>query len=276
MIGPIWTVDNWRDGYVGVCQAVLRHGSPVTVRGQATLEIIGGGVTLLNPQDALPIGVGRKLNLAIAAVEAAQFVGGFSNPELMVKIQPRFADFMDDGKLSGAYGPRTGMQFEMVADLLKRDPTTRQAVVSLWKPLVDLATPTPRDVPCTNHVQFLIRDGALHSIFTMRSSDVWWGMAYDMFQFAQVALTMANVLRIECGPVHHRAGSFHAYERDFESIKALEPAFFDVQAVHAIPEGFRGRSWKQAAESAARSMDFSQTPTYEPEFWYRRAIRRYA
>jgi hypothetical protein len=83
----------------------------------------------------------------------------------------------------GAYGPRVVDQLRYVVDCLWKDPMSRQAVMEVWRP-------NPReslDIPCTLTLQWLIRDGKLHCIDSMRSSDAWLGWVYDVFSFSMLS-----------------------------------------------------------------------------------------
>jgi len=71
-----------------------------------------------------------------------------------------------DGTIHGAYGPRLfGMrggidQIKGVTELLKRKPSSRQAVIQLFN-AEDLLKPY-KDIPCTCTLQFFVRKGALY------------------------------------------------------------------------------------------------------------------
>ena len=105
--------------------------------------------------------------------------------------------------------------------MLKADHDTRQAVITIWDPAYDGYSDV-RDTPCTVMFQFMIRDEQLHMSTYMRSNDVWWGLAYDLFQFTSLQVMMSEVLRIPAGEYHHHVGSLHVYERDLELVKQLE------------------------------------------------------
>jgi thymidylate synthase len=269
-------VPNMREGYASIAKWVLSTGSPVSPRGQATREVLDALIVVEDPTDALPIGIGRKLNPRIAAAEALQLVGGFSSPRLMMGVQPRFREFMDGNDAGlyqhGAYGPRVRSQMEHAERRLRRDPSTRQSVVTVWSSSLDLPDDTLRDYPCTLSLHFLIRGGRLELHTTMRSNDVWWGLAYDAFQFTQLQLTMANVLGLEPGPYAHRATSLHVYERDADGINALTCSTTGPQPDR--PLGFTGATFWHASR-AARQIAMRQEPTTTSERWYATTLKEY-
>jgi thymidylate synthase len=207
-------LNNLQDGYVALVEHVLDLGYEVTCRGQATRELTG--VTMILPDPTcitLPIGVGRGVNLKLAAVEALSLVAGVVYPDLITRAAPEFGRVLQnpDDLVFGAYGPRAHWQLDDVVTLLAADPTSRQAVVSIWRP-TDLEHVGDR--PCTISLQFLLRDGMLELHVYMRSNDVWLGVTYDLFVFTQLQLTVARALGVDVGPYYHHAGSLHVYERD--------------------------------------------------------------
>lgn len=213
-------VGDMRHGYIDICRMVMSQGAVVKPRGMETRELLDVVIVLDEPRDALPLGINRKPNKAIAVVEALQLIGGIQTPELVCRIQPNFKQFLDGEAFHGSYGPRLRNQLPHTVQKLLDDRDTRQAVMTIWDPAFDNGS-TVKDLPCTTMLQFLIRDGRLILHTTMRSNDVWWGLAYDAFQFTQLQLAVANFMGIPAGPYHHHAVSLHAYERDFDSIEDL-------------------------------------------------------
>lgn len=104
-------------------------------------------------------------------------------------------------------------QWELVKDLLKKDPNSRQAVIHIKDPGVH-----PKDTPCTICLQFLIRDNKLHLTTYMRSNDIWTGFPYDVFIFTNYQILMAMELGVDIGEYTHIAGSLHLYERNSKAL----------------------------------------------------------
>ena len=214
-------VDNMREGYLQSLLHIAHHGREVSPRGLLTREVLGFQLKLTDPTNAFVSGVGRKLSPAVAAAEALQLVGGFSDPAAMLKVSPHFEKFFDGGVLHAPYGPRVLPQLRRVIERLNNDESTRQAIVNIWDPVQDLLVDGSRDLPCTTHLQFMIRDGKLDLHTSMRANDAWHGYPYDVFQFTFLQCTLANVLMVEPGNYYHHATSFHLYEPQFEAAAAL-------------------------------------------------------
>jgi thymidylate synthase len=111
---------------------------------------------------------------------------------------------------------------DYVVDALVKEPTSRRAVLTIWRE----NPPPSRDTPCTISVQFLLRDGYLNELVYMRSSDTWLGLPYDLFTFTMVAATVYLKLRDKgldlrgLGRLTNIAGSRHLYQQDVEKIRA--------------------------------------------------------
>src|SRR5262245_19637291 len=120
-----------RDVYYDVVHHVLKNGQPRIARDRRTLDAGFTSILLDTPFDALPLGTGRHLNPAIAAAEALQLIGGFSNAGLMQRISVRFADFLDGDTFYGAYGSRIKTHVQNAVSKLRQDEGSRQAVVTL-------------------------------------------------------------------------------------------------------------------------------------------------
>lgn len=211
-------VRSGREGYLRILQTVLKQGEPVTARDQKTLDLGHTTIVLETPEDALPVGVGRGLNVRIAAVEAVQLIGGFYDTGLVERCAPQLNRFAEGAPgstpiLHGAYGTRISHQLEQAIWKIQRDRETRQAVITLWDPWLD-NTIGKKDYPCTIALQLRVYRARLDLNVVMRSNDVWLGLPYDIFQFTQLQITAARVLGLHVGQYTHTAFSLHIYERN--------------------------------------------------------------
>lgn len=244
MTSHIIEIDNGRDGYVKLVEHVMSQGKRRSPRGQATLD--AGHVTIVmnDPYNALPIGTGRGVNPAVAAVEAIQLIAGVSVPQMVVAASPRFIDYQEpDGEFYGAYGRRIGDQVSHVIKKLIQDLDTRQAVITLWNPLYDNAAGL-KDYPCTVALHFAIINDKLEMNVTMRSNDAWLGTPYDLFQFTQLQISIANVFKILPGTYRHTAWSLHLYESDFDAVEEfISNEIYPSNAFQPSGIGRPGDTW---------------------------------
>lgn len=213
-------VETPREAFYWGVQVALQAGEKVSPRGQQCREVMNYTCHIDHPH-LIPFEVpGRNLRPFIGAVEALQLVGQVANPEIVIAGSGVMANYADHGTFHGAYGQRVYGQLHRVEELLKRDPDSRQAVISIYDGGRDLLQPV-RDIPCTLTIQFYIRGGALGMRVSMRSNDVWLGLPYDLIQFAALQCALADSLGIPAGVYTHTVGSLHLYERDVEKVGSI-------------------------------------------------------
>lgn len=217
-----YEVNDLAEDYKGLLEEVLNWGDDVSPRGKKTKELLSFHMKLTDPTRALVRGCNRKISVPVAAAEALQLVGGFSDPASMLKVSPHFSVFLDGGVFHAPYGPRIAPQLPKALARLVADPDTRQAHVAVWDVMQDLYTDTTRDYPCTTAMQFMIRDGKLDLHVHMRANDGWRGFPYDVFQFTQLQQAAAHFLNRPVGNYYHNATSFHLYEDNWDMVAGLE------------------------------------------------------
>ena len=247
-------IEDVQTDYPELLRFLRDNGEKASPRGMETREIFDV-VMQLDPHSAIVTGIDRKLNLKLISMEALQLITCTAYTQRTIKAAPSMGSFLNGEAFHGAYGVRMGAQLDAALARLKSDRDSRQAVITIWDPLLDAfrsVETQARDVPCTTMLQFFIRNDKLVLHVTMRSNDVWWGTPHDWGQFSQLQLALANVLDIEAGAYFHHAVSFHMYARDFDKVDQLtspsSPLF--------IHDGFGtpGMSLKQMQERAHQVM----------------------
>ena len=208
--------DNFAAAWFGLLQRLYNHGKPVSSRGYETQELIGVQVRVDDMTKNILVHPARALNYRFMISEWLWVSAGRSDVDTVARYNSKMRDFSDDGiVLAGAYGARIRPQIPWLLDQLTKSGN-RQAVVQIWT-----STPTAsKDIPCTLSWQLLARDGKLHAVVTMRSSDVWLGIVYDFFVFSQLTNGIAGELGLMPGSLIYNLGSSHLYNRDRE--KAAE------------------------------------------------------
>lgn len=200
---------------------LLQHGDVTSPRGMKTREVLNVTLEVSQPWQ-LPLRLdNRGLNQAIGAAEAAQLIGQISVPEKMTMISRAFAEFMDDGLFHGAYGPRISGGPAKIVRLLKDDPDSRQAVLTIHDQHRDLCSGA-RDIPCTLTLQYFVRHGQLYARTSMRSNDAWLGLPYDLTQFCSLQGAIAAALDLPMGRYTHTVGSLHLYEQHWEKARTVK------------------------------------------------------
>lgn len=212
----VTTTQRWR----ALLRDTLCEGKTVCSRGFTCLERRAVPFTIEMSQPVI-LSTQRKLGYGFMLAEAAWILSGDNRVETIAPFSKKISSFSDDGKIFfGAYGPRISKQLDCVIETLKRDPGTRQAVLSIWRE----NPPSTRDVPCTLTVQWLFRENRLHCLMNMRSSDIWLGVPYDIFNFSMLSLLVAKKLSLSpevLGTLTLYAGSSHLYEERLPAVREL-------------------------------------------------------
>jgi thymidylate synthase len=127
-----------------------------------------------------------------------------------------------DGFINSNYGwciysVENGQQYKNAYFELKHNPESRRAVMIYTRPSMwsDFNLNGRSDFMCTNAVQYLIRDGALHAIVQMRSNDAIMGFKNDCAWQEHVLDKLAGELGVAMGSLHWNAGSLHVYARHY-------------------------------------------------------------
>lgn len=244
------------EDYAEICRMVIAKGEEVSPRGLKTKELLSFTLELRNPKRALVRGVDRKIAVPVAAAEALQLVGGFSDPTAMLQVSPHFEVFQDGGVFHAPYGPRLAPQLPQAIHRLRKDPSTRQAHLNVWDPVQDLWTDRTRDYPCTTSVQFMVRGECVDMHVNMRANDAWRGFPYDVFQFTQLQQAVANTLDRAVGTYYHHATSFHLYEPNWDQAFELKASSQpEIEGVWA------GRAWEHVQDRARAIFYGTPTPT---------------
>lgn len=200
----------------------------VKPRGLPCREIIGLQLRVKDMSRNIIADPQRKLNYRFLIAEWLWILSGLDKVDIVARYNSQIKQFSDDGQiLNGAYGPRLLPQWPYVSRCLMEDEESRQAVMTIW-------TPSPgrsKDIPCTISLQFLLRAREdkkyLHTIVTMRSSDAWLGIPYDVFNFVQLTQILRSALShikrqpIKLGELVLNLGSSHLYEANWETARSI-------------------------------------------------------
>jgi thymidylate synthase len=203
--------------WLKLVNTLLKEGTVQSPRGRETLEILGHQTVVDMKYPLLSI-YDRNLGYKFLCAEAHWILTGDNRVKTIEPYSKAIKFFSDDGEIFfGAYGPSIIEQFSHCRAALLKDRHTRQAVLTTWK----RNPPESKDIPCTLTTQFIIRSNWLHVVHTMRSSDVWLGWPYDIFNFTMLAACMLLDLKntkpeefgtLALGNLFFTAGSQHLYE----------------------------------------------------------------
>ena len=105
-------------------------------------------------------------------------------------------------------------QLENVISMLKTNPNTRQAAITIYDGKEIDQGNYIHDTPCTYAVQFTVLNNKLNMCVTMRSNDLWFGFCNDQYCFSKLQQLVAERTGYDVGSYYHFAHNLHLYERD--------------------------------------------------------------
>jgi thymidylate synthase len=193
------------------------------------------------------VGYGFRVNNAIGS-EAISSVAEFYKTDILQVQEYCFAEIRDrlsdiplnpgtsyrhrldmwepflnkNGKFDYTYSERLHGLLDFLRDTLTSDPASRQAVLSIWRPLDLTSSGGKARIPCSLHYQFLIRPEGdrlvLHILYAMRSCDLYNHFGYDVALAILLAGALGRSLPYPIKAVHltMNMGSLHAYRQDYE------------------------------------------------------------
>lgn len=221
MVSPQRSIDadDFGTAWWSLLGKIVSFGDPVSPRDMGTRELLGVRLCVEDLTRNIVVHPDRQANYRFMVAEWLWIAAGRDDVATISRFNKKVAEMSSDDGVTfrGAYGPRINPQYEYLFSCLRQKPDTRQAVASIWTP-----SPTPsRDIPCTLTWQLLLREGKLHGIVTMRSSDIWLGLTYDFFNFSMLTLGIAGELEVEPGSLTFNLGSSHLYDRDLDKARRV-------------------------------------------------------
>ena len=203
---------NANEAYEYIHDRILQDG----VEFGNTKALFNVGFYITDPKDRKIINKERNWKEDYAEAEWQWYLTGDPNIKTLGDIYGKIPEIWkrmanDAGNVNSNYGyqwERTS-QLDIIVDMLKTKPDTRQAAISIYdaKEISDYTN----DTPCTYAVQFTIVNNRLDMCVTMRSNDLWYGFCNDQYQFSKLQELMAFRLDIETGTYYHFAHNMHLY-----------------------------------------------------------------
>ena len=132
-------------------------------------------------------------------------------------------NYNKSGRTDGTLGPVYGQQLrnfngvdqlETVLEQIKKEPSSRRIVASLWNPadMRNMALP-----PCHYGFQVYINSGKLSLSWNQRSVDVFLGLPYDIAMYGLLLLMLAKGNGYEPGTLIAHLGDCHIYNNHVDA-----------------------------------------------------------
>ena len=195
----------------------------VGVEFDDTQALFNVGFYINNPMDNLIKDEDRNWKWDYAEAEWQWYLTGLPNIKMLGEIYGKVPEIWkrmanDEGYVNSNYGYQwqRNDQLDKVIELLKSNPRTRQATISIYdgKEIDKYEF----DTPCTYAIQFTIQAQHLNMCVTMRSNDLWYGFCNDQYCFSKLQELVAVETGLLIGNYYHFAHNLHLYDNIIEKI----------------------------------------------------------
>lgn len=172
------------------------------------------GAERLNPGNAWELnkGMWEEFLVPVDKGHSVKWVFDYTYSERINKVC--YNDF-DGVGLEGYY-----LYLGAIISLLKHDPDTRKAVLSIFDPTIDAnRLDGHARIPCSMYYGFFIRNGQLNITYHQRSSDFVGHFGDDVYLAWRLMEFVANEVGVKAGHLIHTIDSLHCYKRDWHLLK---------------------------------------------------------
>tara|TARA_B100001057_G_scaffold500649_1_gene616886 strand:+ start:64 stop:885 length:822 start_codon:yes stop_codon:yes gene_type:complete len=204
---------------------ILLSSKEVSARNSKQKEIIFENFELTDPTNIDINLSGRKFNKNYAVAEWLWYASANPSSKNIGKLAKIWKIISDDHQqVESNYGVYLKPQWNWVKNEIINDLDTRRATFVINQPYHKYKNIS--DYPCTQYIQFFVRENKLHIGVNMRSNDLIYGLCNDVFTFSLFQQMMLNELNqsglnLEIGSYFHFAGSLHIYDHHYEMAKNI-------------------------------------------------------
>lgn len=181
---------------------------------------------ITNPLERVLFSSERDAHPFFHFFEGLYYLAGRKDLKFITQFLPRMKDFSDDGNtLQGSYGFRWRHHFgydqiERIVALLKKQPFSRRAVLTMWDPNTDLQEDegATKDACCNTQIVFSVSYGKkdepnrLNTTIFNRSNDLIYGLlGANIVHFSMMHEYLAAKLGLVVGSMTTVSVNYHAY-----------------------------------------------------------------
>jgi hypothetical protein len=149
----------------------------------------------------------------------------YANPGLAYQYRPAWRRKLvkEGGTFCYAYGEAFNEQIPEIVKQLKRQKTSREAIMNVWTPMYLWGQNEFPRRPCTLTLHFLVRDKKLNLFVNMRTNDIINLLPYDIFHHTFIQKYVAHQLGLKLGSYFHFATHmYYPKKREREGRNFLE------------------------------------------------------
>ena len=228
---------------------------------------------LTNPRNRILINTVRDANPFFHVMEFIWMMSGEPKIEWITQFSKNYGNFADDYAGYG-YAWRHKFGFDQIAEviaLLKQDPNTRRAVLTMWKPDCDLTLQPRKEVACNTQIYFRNIRGRLDMTVTNRSNDIIWGaLGANVVHMTMLHELIAHGAGLQLGIYRAFSTNAHMYENmpRFEELWEFSPyGFHFVEQCRPLLEEEEG--WENFVEDAENFVSAERMRSFFKTKWFR-------
>jgi thymidylate synthase len=243
--------------FLNLGKEILLGNTKADRTGTGTISLFGKQLEFDLSGNTFPLLTSRKMSLRLIFEELMLYLRGQTDNNILVDKGVNIwtanttREFLDKRGLDlpvGDMGPSYGFlfrhfgakyincktdykgqgtdQLQYVIDTIKKDPTNRRLIISLWDPTNIDKCPLP---PCLYNYQFYITQDKLSCMMTQRSSDFAVAGGWNVATGALLTYLIASVTNLEPNKLIWNIGDVHIYKNlidDFKEQVKREPYAF--------------------------------------------------
>lgn len=214
--------------YLELLRDILENGEARGDRtGTGTLSVFGRQLRY-DLSEGFPVVTTKRIHMKSVIHELLWFLSGDTNVRYLqengVRIWNEWAD--ENGDLGPVYGSQwrawetpEGKRIDQIAEVvesIRNNPSSRRHLISAWNvaEIDNMKLP-----PCHYTFQFYVAKGKLSCMFTMRSSDTFLGLPFNLAQYALLTHMIAQQCDLEPGELIYSGADVHIYNDHLEQVK---------------------------------------------------------
>ncbi|MBP3963367.1 thymidylate synthase [Paenibacillus lignilyticus] len=214
--------------YLDLLQDVLDNGVVKEDRTGTGTRSVFGRQLRFDLNQGFPLVTTKRMHVKSIIHELLWFLKGDTNVRYLqengVRIWNEWAD--ENGDLGPVYGSQwrawetpDGRHIDQIAAVvnsIKNNPDSRRHIVSAWNvaEIDNMKLP-----PCHFVFQFYVANGNLSCMLTMRSSDTFLGLPFNIAQYALLTHMIAQQCDLGVGEFIYSGADVHIYSNHIEQVK---------------------------------------------------------
>lgn len=203
------------------CIEIRSLNSHNSLHGTKTISVKASTLVLTNPRARIFLSSIRGMNIFDLVGRLLWELSGDDDLKGIEYYSKGASNFAINGKIKTAYGKRIfspikNNQYEQIYKLLKKDPTTRRAVIQILN--IKDSVNTKQEYPCIIALHFSIENNKLDLVVYVRSESVYRIAPLDIFMLTFIQELLSIKLGIKLGIYTHLIGDLHIYNKEMDDV----------------------------------------------------------